>query len=156
MSPEERARWQIARAGILLDARALPPELRPQAQHMVARMRQLLHAAQDVLSLETPMGEHEDGALADFVEDPEHPGLADLALLGVLRDEVAAVLHALSPKERRALELHFGLGHDRPATLEEAGKAFGLTRERVRQIEAQALDKLRRHPDTARLKVYWE
>jgi RNA polymerase primary sigma factor len=77
-------------------------------------------------------------------------------VLGVLRDEVAAVLHQLSAKERRALELHFGIGHDRPATLEEAGKAFGLTRERVRQIEAQALAKLRRSPSTERLKVYWD
>jgi RNA polymerase primary sigma factor len=123
---------------------------------MLARMRQLVHAAQDVLSLETPVGEHDDSALADFVEDPDRPALADMALLGVLRDEVASALTALSEKERRTLELHFGLRGDQPATLEEAGRAFGLTRERVRQIEAQALDKLRRHPASKRLRVYWE
>jgi RNA polymerase primary sigma factor len=74
----------------------------------------------------------------------------------VLRDEVAAALCDLAPKERKALEMHFGIGSDRPATLEEAGKAFGLTRERVRQIEAQALDKLRRRPATQKLKIFWE
>ena len=74
----------------------------------------------------------------------------------MLRDEVASALTALSEKERQTLELHFGLGGDQPATLEEAGRAFGLTRERVRQIEAQALEKLRRHPASKRLKVYWE
>jgi len=73
-----------------------------------------------------------------------------------LRDEVAVALAALSEKERKTLELHFGLAGDQPATLEEAGRAFGLTRERVRQIEAQALDKLRRHPSSKRLKVFWE
>jgi RNA polymerase sigma factor (sigma-70 family) len=155
-SAEDQARWAIARAGILLDPKALAPEVRAQVQIMVARMRQLVYAAQDVLSLETPIGEHEDSPLGDFVEDPEKAPPADEALLGVLRDEVAAALRDLSPKERRTLELHFGLGRDQPATLEEAGRAFGLTRERVRQIETQALDKLRRHPARERLKAYWE
>jgi RNA polymerase sigma factor (sigma-70 family) len=155
-NPEERTRWQIALTGVLQDPKSLAPELRAQVHVMVARMRHLVHAAQDVLSLETPVGEHDDSALADFVEDPDRPALADVALLGVLRDEVALALAALSEKERKTLELHFGLAGDQPATLEEAGKAFGLTRERVRQIEAQALDKLRRHPSSKRLKVFWE
>ncbi|HEV2124862.1 MAG TPA: sigma factor-like helix-turn-helix DNA-binding protein, partial [Chloroflexota bacterium] len=77
-------------------------------------------------------------------------------VLGVLRDEVAAALRDLSPRERRTLEIHFGIGADRPSTLEEAGKSFGLTRERARQIEAQALEKLRHHPKSERLRVYWE
>jgi RNA polymerase primary sigma factor len=155
-SVEEQLRWHIALSGVLLEPRRLTPELRAQVHVMVARMRQLVHAAQDVLSLETPVGEHDDSALADFVEDPDRAPLADVALLAVLRDEVASALTALSEKERRTLELHFGLGGDQPATLEEAGRAFGLTRERVRQIEAQALDKLRRHPASNRLRVYWE
>jgi RNA polymerase primary sigma factor len=155
-SPEELARWRVARSGVLRQAGTLDAETRGQVVAMVARMRQLLHAAQDVLSLETPVGEQEDSALGDFVEDPDIPHLADAALLGILRDEVTAALGDLAPKERRALELHFGIGAERPATLEETGKAFGLTRERVRQIEAQALDKLRRHPRTERLRVYWE
>jgi RNA polymerase primary sigma factor len=149
-------RWEIVRAGVLAQPRSLPPTLRAQVNAMVARMRLLVHAAQDVLSLEMPVGEHEESVLRDFVEDHDRPALPDQALLGVLRDEVATALRDLTPKERRALELHFGIGIDRPATLEEAGKAFGLTRERVRQIEAQALDKLRRRPATERLKVFWE
>ncbi len=153
---EELARWRIVEAGLLRDPSRLPPDLRGAAVAMVGRMRQLLYAAQDVLSLESPVGEHDDTALADFVEDADRPATAELAVLGVLRDEVAAALSDLSPKERRALELHFGIGAPRPATLEEAGRAFGLTRERVRQIEAQALEKLRRHPATERLKVFWE
>jgi RNA polymerase primary sigma factor len=155
-SPEETRRWHIVQSGVLSQPKALPLSLRAQVNAMLARMRLLVHAAQDVLSLETPVGEHEDSALGDFVEDPDRPAPADQALLGVLRDEVAAALSDLTPKERRALEMHFGIGIERPATLEEAGKAFGLTRERVRQIEAQALDKLRRRPATERLKVFWE
>jgi RNA polymerase primary sigma factor len=155
-SPEELRRWAIVRAGLLAHPKDVPAALRGPLNAMLARMRLLVHAGQDVLSLEMPVGEQEDNALRDFVEDPDRPALVDRALLGVLRDEVAAALRDLSPKERRALEMHFGIGIDRPATLEEAGKAFGLTRERVRQIEAQALDKLRRRPATERLKVFWE
>jgi len=154
--PEEAARWRIVRSGILAAPDALDSDTRARVRTMIARMRHLLWASQEVLSLETPVGEHDDSALADFVEDSDRPGLADQAVLGVLRDEVAVALGALSPKERKTIELHYGIGADRPATLEEAGRAFGLTRERVRQIEAQALAKLRSHPSTARLRPYWE
>ena len=156
MPADEARRWAIVHSGVLKDAKRLPAPVRQQVNGMVARMRLLVHAAQDVLSLEMPVGEHEDSALGDFVEDPDRPAPAEQALLGVLRDEVAAALSDLSPKERKALELHFGIGVERPATLEEAGKAFGLTRERVRQIEAQALDKLRRRPATQKLRIFWE
>jgi RNA polymerase primary sigma factor len=150
------ARWRLVGSGALRNPGALPAALQPRLQAMVARMRQLVWAAQEVLSLEAPVGESDDNMLGDFVEDPSGLALADLALLGVLRDEVAGALLHLSPRERRALEMHFGIGCDHPATLEEAGRAFGLTRERVRQIEVQALDKLRRAPCTERLKPYWE
>jgi RNA polymerase sigma factor (sigma-70 family) len=153
---EEAARWHVVRHGALRQPKALPVHLQVQVASSVNRMRQLVHAAQDVMSLETPVGEHEDSSLSEFVEDPALDSLADAAVLGVLRDEVAAILDDLSPKERRTLKLHYGIGHDRPATLEEAGQAFGLTRERVRQIEAQALAKLRRHPRSDRLRAYWE
>ncbi len=156
VTPEEAERWRIVRSGVLANAEGLDEEMKGRVRTMIARMRQLLWASQEVLSLETPVGEHDDSALADFVEDGERPGLADQAVLGVLRDEVAVALGALSPKERKTIELHYGIGADRPATLEEAGRAFGLTRERVRQIEAQALAKLRAHPGTARLRAYWE
>lgn len=156
MTAEEAARWAILRAGVLSDVEALDADSRGRVRTMIARMRHLLWASQEVLSLETPMGEHDDSALGDFVVDSDRPALADQAVLGVLRDEVATALGSLSPKERKTIELHYGIGADRPATLEEAGKAFGLTRERVRQIEAQALAKLRAHPGTDRLRVYWE
>ena len=156
MSPEEACRWAVVRANVLGDVDALDADTRARVQTMIGRMRHLMWASQECLSLETPMGEHDDSALADFVEDSERPALADQAVLGVLRDEVATALGALSPKERKTIELHYGIGADKPATLEEAGKAFGLTRERVRQIEAQALAKLRAHPSTARLRAYWE
>jgi len=153
---EEIARWEIVRSGVLQFPETLAPEITARVRTMVAKMRQLLWASQDVLSLETPVGEHDDSSLGDFVEDSDRPALADQAVLGVLRDEVATALASLSPKERKTIEMHYGIGADKPATLEEAGKAFGLTRERVRQIEAQALAKLRSHPRTARLKEYWE
>ncbi|HEU5317961.1 MAG TPA: sigma-70 family RNA polymerase sigma factor [Chloroflexota bacterium] len=153
---EDAARWRIVRSGVLTEPDALAPDVRARVRTMIGRMRHLLFASQEVLSLETPMGEHDDSALADFVEDSDRPGLADQAVLGVLRDEVSVALEALSPKERKTIEMHYGIGADRPATLEEAGRAFGLTRERVRQIEAQALAKLRAHPRTARLRAYWE
>ena len=156
MSPEEAARWHVVQAGALSDPDSLEPHLRARTRVMVARMRQLMWASQDVLSLETPVGEHDDSALSDFVEDEDRPAAADQAILGVLRDEVTHALADLNPKERRTIELHYGIGAEKPATLEEAGRAFGLTRERARQIEAQALEKLRRHPRTARLKAYWE
>ena len=156
MTPEEAARWAILRSNVLGDVDALDADTRGRVQTMIGKMRHLLWASQEVISLETPMGEHDDSALADFVEDADRPTLADQAVLGVLRDEVATALGSLSPKERKTIELHYGIGADRPATLEEAGKAFGLTRERVRQIEAQALAKLRSHPSTARLRAYWE
>jgi RNA polymerase primary sigma factor len=155
-SQPDEVKWEIVQAGLLGADAVLSSEFRPRLRTMVERMRHVLWATQDVLSLETPVGEHDDSALGDFVEDPDKPALVDQAVLGVLRDEVAAALRDLTPRERQALEMHFGIGADRPATLEEAGKAFGLTRERVRQIEAQALEKLRRHPRTERLKVYWE
>jgi len=153
---EEIARWEIVHSGVLQFPETLAPEITARVRTMVAKMRQLLWASQDVLSLETPVGEHDDSSLGDFVEDSDRPALADQAVLGVLRDEVATALASLSPKERKTIEMHYGIGADKPATLEEAGKAFGLTRERVRQIEAQALAKLRSHPRTARLKEYWE
>ncbi len=155
-APPGGARWEIVRAGLLATPGALPEDLRHATRGMVLRMRQLLHAAQDVLSLETPVGEQDDSSLGDFVEDPSKTTPAELAVLGILRDEVAAALNELSPRERRALEMHFGIGADRPATLEEAGRAFGLTRERIRQIEAQALAKLRRRPSIERLRIFWE
>jgi RNA polymerase primary sigma factor len=120
------------------------------------RVREIVRISQDPVSLETPIGEEEDSHLGDFVEDPDAVSPPDVASLIVLRDEMEDILDTLTPRERRVLQLRFGLidGHQR--TLDEVGKRFGVTRERIRQIEAKALRKLR-HPSRARkLRDYLE
>src|SRR5207249_4854550 len=109
------------------------------------KVREIVKVSQDPVSLETPIGEEEDSHLGDFVEDKEATSPSDAASLTMLRTEVEDILDTLTPRERRVLQLRFGLidGHQR--TLEEVGKRFGVTRERIRQIEAKALRKLR-HP----------
>jgi RNA polymerase primary sigma factor len=120
------------------------------------RVREIVRVSQEPVSLETPIGEEEDSHLGDFVEDREAPAPPDVASLVVLRDEMESVLDTLTPRERRVLQLRFGLldGHQR--TLEEVGKRFGVTRERVRQIEAKALRKLRHPSRSRRLRDYLE
>jgi len=120
------------------------------------RVREIVRVSQEPVSLETPIGEEEDSSLGDFVEDPEAAAPPDVASLVVLRDEMESVLDTLTPRERRVLQLRFGLldGHQR--TLEEVGKRFGVTRERVRQIEAKALRKLRHPSRSRRLRDYLE
>ncbi|HYZ01864.1 MAG TPA: RNA polymerase sigma factor RpoD [Candidatus Binatia bacterium] len=111
------------------------------------KVREIIKVSQDPVSLETPIGEEEDSHLGDFVEDKEAIAPSDAASLTMLHNEVEDILDTLTPRERRVLQLRFGLidGHQR--TLEEVGKRFGVTRERIRQIEAKALSKLR-HPST--------
>ena len=119
------------------------------------KVREITKVSQDPVSLETPIGEEEDSHLGDFVEDKEATAPSDAASLTMLRTEVEDILDTLTPRERRVLQLRFGLidGHQR--TLEEVGKRFGVTRERIRQIEAKALRKLR-HPSRGKaLKDYW-
>jgi RNA polymerase primary sigma factor len=120
------------------------------------RVREIVRVSQEPVSLETPIGEEEDSSLGDFVEDKEAPAPPDVASLIVLRDEMEGVLDTLTPRERRVLQLRFGLidGHQR--TLEEVGKRFGVTRERIRQIEAKALRKLRHPSRSRRLRDYLE
>jgi RNA polymerase primary sigma factor len=119
------------------------------------KVREITKVSQDPVSLETPIGEEEDSHLGDFVEDKEATAPSDAASLTMLRTEVEDILDTLTPRERRVLQLRFGLidGHQR--TLEEVGQEFGVTRERIRQIEAKALRKLR-HPSRGKaLKDYW-
>src|ERR1700747_817196 len=120
------------------------------------KVREIVKVSQDPVSLETPIGEEEDSHLGDFVEDREAVSPSDAASLTMLRSEVEDVLDTLTPRERRVLQLRFGLidGHQR--TLEEVGKRFGVTRERVRQIEAKALRKLRHPSRSKKLKDYLE
>jgi RNA polymerase primary sigma factor len=115
---------------------------------MPERVRELRKISRDPVSLETPVGEDGDASLGDFVEDTDAIAPADAASMTVLHTEMEDLLDTLSPRERRVLQLRFGLADGHERTLEEVGKRFGVTRERVRQIEAKALRKLR-HPSRA-------
>ncbi len=120
------------------------------------RVRELLQLAQEPVSLETPVGEEEDAHLEDFIQDEEAGIPVDEAGRQLLRRELISVLKSLTPREERVITLRFGLDDGRPRTLEELGKEFNVTRERIRQIEAKALRKLR-HPSRAkRLRDYLE
>jgi RNA polymerase primary sigma factor len=120
------------------------------------KVREIIKVSQDPVSLETPIGEEEDSHLGDFVEDTQAVAPSDAASLTLLHNEVEDILDTLTPRERRVLQLRFGLidGHQR--TLEEVGKRFGVTRERIRQIEAKALRKLRHPSRSKKLRDYLE
>lgn len=114
------------------------------------KVREIMKIAQDPVSLETPIGEEEDSHLGDFVEDNDSPAPADTASYSLLREQLCSVLRTLTPREEQVLKLRFGLEDGRARTLEEVGKEFNITRERIRQIEAKALRKLR-HPSRSKL-----
>lgn len=120
----------------------------------VGRISEIRKIAQDTVSLETPVGDEDDSNLSDFVSDDNAISPSDAVAGSILRDDLEDILDTLSPRERRVLQLRFGLvdGHSR--TLEEVGKRFGVTRERIRQIEVKALRKLRNPSRSARLKDY--
>ena len=113
------------------------------------KVRDIMKIAQDPVSLETPIGEEEDSHLGDFVEDTDSPAPSEAASYSLLREQLCNVLHTLTPREEQVLKLRFGLEDGRPRTLEEVGKQFNITRERIRQIEAKALRKLR-HPSRSK------
>ena len=118
------------------------------------KVRGIMKIAQDPVSLETPIGEEEDSHLGDFVEDNDSPAPSDSASYSLLREQLCAILHTLTPREEQVIKLRFGLEDGRPRTLEEVGRKFQITRERIRQIEAKALRKLR-HPSRSKaLKDY--
>ncbi len=118
------------------------------------KVREIMKIAQDPVSLETPIGEEEDSHLGDFVEDNDSPAPSDSASYALLREQLCAILRTLTPREEQVIKLRFGLEDGRPRTLEEVGKQFQITRERIRQIEAKALRKLR-HPSRSKaLKDY--
>ena len=118
------------------------------------KVREILKIAQDPVSLETPIGEEEDSHLGDFIEDNDSPAPAETASYALLRKHLCAVLHTLTPREEHVLKLRFGLEDGRTRTLEEVGKEFDITSERIRQIEAKALRKLRHPSRSKRLKDY--
>ncbi len=113
------------------------------------KVREIMKIAQDPVSLETPIGEEEDSHLGDFIPDEDTPAPPDAAATTILREVIERELHTLTPREEHVIKLRFGLYDGRSRTLEEVGKEFDITRERIRQIEAKALRKLR-HPSRAR------
>lgn len=113
------------------------------------KVREIMKIAQDPVSLETPIGEEEDSHLGDFIPDDDTPAPAEAASASILREVIERELHTLTPREEHVIKLRFGLYDGRTRTLEEVGKEFDITRERIRQIEAKALRKLR-HPSRAR------
>ena len=118
------------------------------------KVREIMKIAQDPVSLETPIGEEEDSHLGDFIPDDDSPAPAEAASYALLREQLNEVLHTLTPREEHVLKLRFGLDDGRTRTLEEVGKEFNITRERIHQIEAKALRKLRHPSRSKRLKDY--
>lgn len=131
-----------------------PEEIAKEMNMPVDRVREILKISQEPVSLETPIGEEEDSHLGDFIQDDNVPVPADAAAFTLLREQLGEVLDTLTEREQKVLKLRFGLDDGRARTLEEVGKEFNVTRERIRQIEAKALRKLR-HPSRSRkLKDY--
>ena len=131
-----------------------PEELAEEMDMPVDRVREILKISQEPVSLETPIGEEEDSHLGDFIQDDNVPVPADAAAFTLLKEQLVEVLGTLTEREQKVLRLRFGLDDGRARTLEEVGKEFNVTRERIRQIEAKALRKLR-HPSRSRkLKDY--
>nr|WP_317360538.1 RNA polymerase sigma factor RpoD [uncultured Blautia sp.] len=131
-----------------------PEEIAEEMNMSVERVREILKISQEPVSLETPIGEEEDSHLGDFIQDDNVPVPADAAAFTLLKEQLVEVLGTLTEREQKVLRLRFGLDDGRARTLEEVGKEFNVTRERIRQIEAKALRKLR-HPSRSRkLKDY--
>ena len=124
-------------------------EIAERLEMPVERIQEIIRIAQDPVSLETPIGEEDDSHLGDFIQDDDAPAPADAASLMLLKEQLNEVLSTLSDREARVLRLRFGLEDGRARTLEEVGKEFDVTRERIRQIEAKALRKLR-HPSRSK------
>ena len=127
----------------------LPEEIAEELDMPVERVREILKISQDPVSLETPIGEEEDSHLGDFIQDDNVPVPAEAAAATLLKEQLGEVLDTLTDREQKVLRLRFGMNDGRARTLEEVGKEFDVTRERIRQIEAKALRKLR-HPSRSR------
>lgn len=126
-----------------------PEEIGAEMDIVTDKVRDILKIAQEPVSLETPIGEEDDSHLGDFIEDNEAISPADSAAYQMLKEQLESVLDTLTDREENVLRLRFGLEDGRTRTLEEVGKVFGVTRERIRQIEAKALRKLR-HPSRSK------
>ena len=133
-----------------------PEEIAERLDMPVEKVREIQRVSQEPVSLETPIGEEEDSHLGDFIPDDEAPAPADAASSLLLKEQLNEVLDTLTPREKKVLEMRFGLLDGHPRTLEEVGKEFEVTRERIRQIEAKALRKLRHPSRSKKLKDYLE
>ena len=129
-------------------------EIAEELDMPIDKVREIMRVAQEPVSLETPIGEEEDSHLGDFIEDSDAPAPADAASHTLLKEQLEDVLSTLTPREKKVLELRFGLEDGRNRTLEEVGKEFNVTRERIRQIEAKALRKLCHPGRSKRLKDF--
>ena len=145
LAPEDRRAIEDAQAV----GEPLEPMLNRRLQIAAAKVRRVMRISQEPMSLETPVGTEENSSLGDFIEDDSLPGPADQASRHLLKEQMNEILSGLSERERRVLEMRFGLKDGTARTLEEVGQEFGVTRERIRQIEAKALRKLR-HPIRSR------
>ena len=133
-----------------------PEELSETLELPLEKVRMVLRIANDPISLETPVGEEDDSRLSDFIEDPNAVNPQDAVIQSSLAEHTRELLSTLAPREARVLRMRFGIGEKTNRTLEEVGQDFDVTRERIRQIEAKALRKLR-HPSRSRaLKGYLE
>ena len=134
----------------------LPEEVAKELNMPIDKVGEIMKIAQEPVSLETPIGEEEDSSLQDFIQDNETPAPQDAATFRLLKEQLVDVLGTLTPREEKVLRLRFGLDNGRARTLEEVGKEFNVTRERIRQIEAKALRKLRHPSRSKKLKDYLE
>jgi RNA polymerase primary sigma factor len=145
LAPEDRQAIEAA----LREHVPLDPELQRRWQRAAQKVQRISRVSQEPMSLDMPVGQEENSYLSDFIEDDNLPGPADAASHQLLREQMQDILDQLTPREREVLEMRFGLGDGTSHTLEEVGQYFGVTRERIRQIEAKALRKLR-HPIRSR------
>jgi len=134
----------------------LPEEISKEMGMSVEKVREIQKIAQEPVSLETPIGEEDDSHLGDFIPDEDAPAPAEAASFSLLKEQLVDVLSTLTPREEKVLRLRFGLDDGRARTLEEVGREFQVTRERIRQIEAKALRKLRHPSRSKKLKDYLE
>ncbi|MGN6797568.1 MAG: RNA polymerase sigma factor, partial [Gaiellaceae bacterium] len=131
-----------------------PEEIGEQMEMSPERVREIQKLAQEPVSLETPIGEEEDSNLGDFIEDSDAIVPIDAASFILLQEQLDAILHTLSDREKKVIQLRFGLADGQPRTLEEVGQEFGVTRERIRQIESKTLSKLRHPSRSQKLRDY--
>lgn len=132
----------------------MPEEIAAEMEIEVEKVNNMIKISQDTIPLESPVGEEEDSVLADFIEDQDSLTPDEAATFELLKEHISEVLELLTPREQKILKMRFGLEDGRSHTLEETGQEFGVTRERIRQIEAKALSKLKKHRDSKKLKDY--